>query len=159
MDEQKNKAELAQPTHTLNGDPVSNYFRPMWWDKKESKPKPASVMYDLAQAIKNYIGEEAYEAAKKKNNGLNINFFKGQKFEAEVNAGTSKDGNDYYFVKLPSQALISDWKYIAEYKGDMEYEDIQAVRDAFPNIFDNSKQVEEAFSKKENDNDPYATPF
>lgn len=164
MDEAKNKSELAQPTNNANGEPVQSLYRPMWWDKKEGKPKPASTMYDLKEAIKDHLGEDLYEKAKEKAGGLNADFFKGKYFEAEVNSGTSKSGDDYFFVKLPSQALISGWKYIVEYKGDVkEYEDLEEVRDAFPNVFDNSKQVEKALAKDDKDNndedDPYNTPF
>lgn len=148
IDEDKKKSTLAQPIFKQDGTEYKNFFWPMSWDENNEKPRPASLMFDLKDAIKDSMGTEAYEERRGDGN-ITTEFFKGAEFSARLNSGTSKDGNPYYIVLLPSRALIADWDYQI-HKGDFGgYGEIQAVRDAFPKYFDNSKAVEDALGNSD----------
>jgi hypothetical protein len=143
------KTTIAQGLNKTDGTPRKTLFGEFRW--YEGRPVAATVFTDLITAIKEKIGVEKYEERKKECGGINAKFFTGAKFSATVRSGVSKEGNDYYFIQLPSQEKIANWKYLVENRGDFaDYKDIPEVQEIFglkkAEVADNSKVVEETFN-------------
>jgi len=119
---------LAQSTYNQKGEKSENMFWGMTWDDSRGQPRKASLLWELKEAVKGYIGVDQYEERKKDAGGVNAKFFQSAKFYAYVNDGQKKDGTPYYIVKLPLENLLSSWKYLID-KGDYaDWADISDVQ-------------------------------
>jgi hypothetical protein len=157
-DERGTESYLYQPTCKADGTERKNLFWPMGWNEINEVPRVASTMFDLKEAIKEYLGDAQYEFRKKECGGLNKRFFEKSKFRANLSSGMSKkDDKPYYIVKLISQQKISYWDYLIQ-KGDyVDYKDIPEVVELFK--LNNSKTVKDNTQKVENTLNVNDLPF
>lgn len=146
-DQNKKKSQLAQPVIRKSGEEISSFgdlLYPMYWNKRKEEPVASSLVWDLKESIKIFLGEEKYEERKKEFKGINAMFFKNAQFEARLNEGTSKKGVEYYIVELPSKSKINFWKYLIDRGEYAEFKDIPEVQKTFDlEQYDNTEIVEE----------------
>jgi len=139
---------LAQSLKKYDGEKytrIEDMLYPMYWNKTKEEPKPASVIWDLKEAVKETMGEELYEKRKAESKGINGKFFQGVEFEAYLSAGTAKgSGLQYYIINLPSRNKISFWKYLIDQGSAASYNSIKEVRETFKLESDN-EQIEPGF--------------
>lgn len=95
-------------THVFLNGKSEPAFYPSFVGKDGTKVA-ASIPYEIAQKIKEKMGEDKYEERKKAAGGLNRKFFKLAEFDIAVKK-FEKDSNTYWFPQWEKEILKQEQK-------------------------------------------------
>ena len=96
---------------SLSKQKDGTYTSPIYdsYIKKDGKVVPASLVFELKEAVKEKLGEKDYEKRKNAANGINKTFFKGAIFDFEIKRVESND--KVFYMLMTQKQLLRDEEF------------------------------------------------